>query len=214
MLQQEFDILTLCSVLDYTAGMKWPYCSQNPSLKYHAAPIGMDVDVKKKKQFPAYLTQNACMGKLKPTTRISDAKNENEIIHSLLLDRFTRTARNPCLAGLGNGSMRCSCSVGNREPLPGVSGPSEPLDVSGLPDLLGVSGPLVPCVLSDPPVPWMFQDRGPPGCFRTPRSPGCFRTLSYLPGVRVDGDIVEGGDVAPGGILCKAKGGRGPRVRC
>lgn len=48
MLQQEFDILTLCSVLDYTAGMKWPYCSQNPSLKYHAAPIGMDVDVTKK----------------------------------------------------------------------------------------------------------------------------------------------------------------------
>lgn len=139
-----------------------------------------------KKQFPAYLTQNACMGTLKPTTRISDAKNENEIIHSLLLDRFTRTARNPCLAGLGNGSMRCSCSVGNREPPPAVSGPSEPLDVSGppgaldvsgLPDLLGVSGPLVPCVLPDPPVPWMFQDRGPRGCFRTPRSPGCFRYI-------------------------------------
>lgn len=53
MLQQKFNlfIFTLCSVVDYTAGTNWPYCSQNPSPKYHAAPIGMDVDITKKAIF-------------------------------------------------------------------------------------------------------------------------------------------------------------------
>lgn len=121
------------------------------------------------------------MGKLEPTTRISDAKNENEIIHSPLLGRSTRGR---------DGEKPIPCRM--RQRLHELLLQCEELGAS--PGVSQAAGPPVLWMFQTFPVPRMLPDPrdapDPPvlGCFstpgspRVPRSPGCFRT-PHLPDI-------------------------------
>lgn len=141
------------------------------------------------------------MGKCKTTTRMSDTnmRMRSSVLFSDVTLPEAETARkgHPFFARPGGASVRCSC----REAAQGTGSLPRVFQAcrTALPEARRHNAPtrgpeLPPLLLSPAP-----SQRG-----HTSHPARCSLPPSYLAGVRIDGDIMEGGDVAPGGILCKA----------